>query len=133
MTRFVVDCDTLLRIAAGEIEVAAEHQLVAPTLVRSQALSALYEAARRGEVSAADGLERVTRINSLKVRFLGDKVLQRTAWRIADQLGWETTFDAEFVALTQLQADVFVTSDRALARAVSGLVETASIDALRKA
>ena len=132
MTRFVVDCDTLLRIAAGEIEVAAGHQLVAPTLVRSQALSALYEAARRGEVSAADGLERVTRINSLKVRFLGDKVLQRTAWRIADQLGWETTYDAEFVALTQLQADVFVTSDRDLARAVSGLVETASIDALRK-
>ena len=51
MTRFVVDCDTLLRIAAGEIEVADGHQLVAPTLVRSQALSALYEAARRGEVS----------------------------------------------------------------------------------
>ena len=131
MTRFVVDADTLLRIAAGEIEVAAGHQLLAPTLVRSQALSALYEAARRGEVSAADGLERVTRINSLKVRFLGDKVLQRTAWRIADQLGWETTFDAEFVALTQLQADVFVTSDRDLARAASGLVETATIDALR--
>ena len=132
MTRFVVDCDTLLRIAAGEIEVADGHQLVAPTLVRSQALSALYEAARRGEVSAADGLERVTRINSLKVRFLGDKVLQRTAWRIADQLGWETTYDAEFVALTQLQADVFVTSNRDLMRAVSGLVETASIDSLRK-
>ena len=133
MTRFVVDCDTLLRIAAGEIEVAAGHQLVAPTLVRSQTLSALYQGARRGEISAADGLERVTRINSLKVRFLGDKVLQRTAWRIADQLGWETTYDAELVALTQLQADVFVTSDRELARAVSGLVKTTSIDALRKA
>ena len=133
MTRFVVDCDTLLRIAAGEIEVAAENQLVAPTLVRSQALSALYEAARRGEISAAEGLERVTRINSLKVRFLGDKVLQRTAWRVADQLGWETTYDAEFVALTQLQADVFVTSDVELARAVSGLVETATIDALSRA
>jgi predicted nucleic acid-binding protein len=132
VTRFVVDSDTLLRIAAGEIEVAAGHGLVAPTLVRSQALSALYQAARRGEISAADGLEQVTRINSLKVRFLGDKVLQRTAWRIADQLGWETTYDAEFVALTKLQADVFVTSDRDLARAVSGLVETASVDALRK-
>ena len=131
MTRFVVDCDTLLRIAAGEIEVAAEHQLVAPTLVRSQALSALYEAARRGEMSPAEGLERVTRINSLKVRFLGDKVLQRTAWRVAHQLGWDTTYDAEFVALTQLQADALVTSDGDLARAVSGLVETATIDALR--
>jgi predicted nucleic acid-binding protein len=132
VTRFVVDADTLLRIAAGEIEVAPGHQLVAPTLVRSQALSTLYQAALRGEISAADGLERVTRINSLKVRFLGDKLVQRTAWRIADQLGWETTYDAEFVALTQLQADVYVTSDRDLARAVSGLVETASIEALRK-
>jgi predicted nucleic acid-binding protein len=130
VTRFVVDCDTLLRIAAGEIEVAAAHELVAPTLVRSQALAALYEAARRGEISAAEGIERVTRINSLKVRFLGDRVLQRKAWQVADRLGWETTYDAEFVALTQLQADVLVTSDGELARAVSGLVETAGIDAL---
>ena len=133
MARFVVDCETLLRIAAGEVEVAAQHQLVAPTLVRSQALTALYEAARRGEISAAEGIERVTRINSLKVRFLGDKVLQRQAWKVADQLGWETTYDAEFVALTQLQADAFVTSDRKLARAVAGLVETAKVDALREA
>ena len=131
VTRFVVDCETLLRIAAGEIEVAAEHKLFAPTLLRSQALATLYEAARRNEISAAEGIERVTRVNSLKVRFLGDKVLQRTAWRIADQLGWESTEDAEFVALTQLQADAFVTSDPDLARAVSGLVETTTIDALR--
>jgi predicted nucleic acid-binding protein len=133
VTRFVLDCETLLRVAAGEIEVAAGHQLLAPTLVRSQALSALYRAARRGEISAAEGLERVTRLNSLKVRFLGDKVLQRTAWRVAAELGWETTYDAEFVALTQLQADVFVTSNGELARAVSGLVETATFDALRTA
>jgi predicted nucleic acid-binding protein len=93
-------------------------------------LSALYEAARRGEISAAQGIERVTQINSLKVRFLGDRVLQRQAWKVADQLGWETTFDAEFVALTQLQADVLVTSDSDLAQAVSGLVKTATVDAL---
>jgi indolepyruvate ferredoxin oxidoreductase alpha subunit len=133
VTRFVVDCETLLGIAAGETKVAAGHQLVAPTLVRSQALAALYEAFRRGEISAVEGIERVTRINSLKVRFLGDKVLQRTAWRVAEQLGWDTTYDAEFVALTQLQADLFVTSDTDLARAVSGLVETATIDALDRA
>ncbi len=130
MTRFVVDCETLLRIVAGEVEVAAEHRLVAPTLVRSQALSALYGACRRGEISAAEGLERVRRVNALKVRFLGDKVLQRSAWKVAEELGWETTYDAEFVALTQLQADVLVTSDAELARAVAGLVETATPDAL---
>jgi indolepyruvate ferredoxin oxidoreductase alpha subunit len=73
----------------------------------------------------------VTRINSLKVRFLGDKVLQRRAWKIADELGWETTYDAEYVALTKLQADAFVTVDRDLARVVSGVVPTATVDALR--
>ena len=130
VTRFVVDCETLVRIAAGEIEVAAEHKLVAPTLVRSQALSALYQAARRGQISAAEGRERVRRINSMKVRFLGDKVLQAQAWKVAEQLGWETTYDAEYVALTQLQADAFVTSDQELARTVAALVETARIDAL---
>jgi predicted nucleic acid-binding protein len=131
MTRFVVDAETLLRIAGGEIEVDPAHQLVAPTLVRSQALAALYEAARRGEISADEGLERVTRLNSLRVRFLGDKVLQRQAWKVAAELGWATTYDAEYVALTKLQADAFVTSDVDLARAVSGLVETATVDALR--
>jgi indolepyruvate ferredoxin oxidoreductase alpha subunit len=133
VTRFVVDCATLLGIAAGNVEVAEGHQLVAPTLVRSQALAALYEAARHGEISAAEGLERVARINSLKVRFLGDKVLQRQAWKVADELGWGTTYDAEYVALTKLQADAFVTSDRELAREVSGLVQTATVDALRVA
>jgi predicted nucleic acid-binding protein len=45
----------------------------------------------------------------------------------------ETTFDAGFVALTQPQADVFVTCDGDLAQAVSGHVTTARIDALRTA
>jgi hypothetical protein len=57
VARFVVDCDTLLRIGAGELEVAPEHKLVAPTLVRLQALTALYEAARRGvETAPPDAL-----------------------------------------------------------------------------
>ena len=68
-------------------------------------MATLYEAARRGEISPAEGIERVTRINSLKVRFLGDKVLQRQAWKLAEQLGWDTTYDAEYVALARLQAD----------------------------
>ncbi len=131
MARYVVDCETLLRIAGGEVEVAPGHQLVAPTLVRSQALAALYAAARRGEISSADALGRVTRINSLKVRFLGDKVLQRQAWKVAEQLGWESTFDAEYIALTMLQGDALVTADAAMAGAASGLVAVAAPEALR--
>jgi indolepyruvate ferredoxin oxidoreductase alpha subunit len=121
--RYVVDCDTLLRIAAGEISVAPEHKLLAPTLVRSQALNALYEASRRGEISAKDGLERVWHFNAMGVRFVGDRALQSQAWKVADKLGWETTETAEFVALTKLQGDALVTSDKKLAKAVAGLVD----------
>ena len=79
---------------------------------------------------ARDNHRALPRARRWQVRFLGDKVLQRQAWKVADQLGWETTYDAEYVALTKLQADVFVTSDGDLARAISGFVETASVDAL---
>lgn len=120
MARYVVDCETLLQVAAGEIEAADANQLLAPTLVRSQALSALYEAARRSEITAAEGLERVARINSLRVRFLGDRALQRQAWKIADQLGFASTYDAEYVALTTLQADAFITSNSQLATPSQG-------------
>jgi predicted nucleic acid-binding protein len=58
-------------------------------------------------------------------------VLRRRAWEVADELGWPTTYDAEYVALTQLQADAFVTMNAKLARSVEGVVKTASIDALR--
>lgn len=134
MARYVIDCETLLGLAAGKIEVAGTHQLFAPTLVRSQALAALYDAARRGEISADEGLERISRLNSasLKVRFLGDRALQRQAWKIAEQLGWETTYDAEYVALTTLQADALVTSNPELARSASALVTTVTVDALGK-
>jgi len=134
VARYVIDCETLLGLATGKIEVAGTHRLFAPTLVRSQALAALYGAARRGEISAAQGLERISRLNSasLKVRFLGDRALQRQAWKIAEQLGWETTYDAEYVALTTLQADALVTSNPELARSVAALVTTVTVEALGK-
>jgi hypothetical protein len=41
-TRFVVDCGVVLHLASERMEVAAEYQLLAPTLLRSQTLSALH-------------------------------------------------------------------------------------------
>ena len=67
----------------------------------------------------------------MPIRLLGDAVLRRRAWELADKLGWASTYDAEYIALTQLQGDAFVTLDADLARKVKGVVETASIDALR--
>jgi len=129
----VVDCGAVLHLASEEIEVPAEHELLAPTLLRSQTLSALHEALHRGEISADLALEQLERIWTMPIRLLGDAVLRRKAWRLAEQLGWAETYDAEYVALTQLQADAFVTLDAELARQVEGIVSIATIDALRTA
>jgi predicted nucleic acid-binding protein len=133
MTRFVVDCGVVLQLVSEGIEVPAGHELLAPTLLRSQTLSALHEAVHRGEIPAEVAEERLARIQSMSIRLLGDAVLRRLAWKIADQLGWAETYDAEYLALTQLQADAFVTLDSGLARRIEGIVPTATIDALRAA
>jgi predicted nucleic acid-binding protein len=132
MTRFVVHAGVVLRLASEGIEVAEEHELLAPTLVRSQTLSELHEAVQRGEVTAEVARHRLMLIGRMPIRLLGDAVLRRRAWQLADELGWAETYDAEYVALTQLQADAFVTLDAKLARSVEGIVPTASIDALRR-
>ena len=133
MTRFVVDCGVVLRLASEEIEVAPEHELLAPTLLRSQTLSAMHEAVHRGEIEPDVAPDRLARITKMPIRLLGDAVLRRVAWRVADQLGWAETYDAEYVALTRLQADAFVTLDAELSRRVEGIVPIATIDALRTA
>jgi predicted nucleic acid-binding protein len=131
MTRFVVDASAVLHLASEELEVAAAHKLLAPTLLRSQTLSALHEAVQQGELPADVARERLRRIGRMPIRLLGDAVLRRRAWEIADKLGWASTYAAEYIALTQLQADAFITMDAELARSVEGIVATASIDALR--
>jgi predicted nucleic acid-binding protein len=133
MTRFVVDCGVVLRLASEEIEIPAEHKLLAPTLLRSQTLSALHEAVHRGEIPPNVALDRLARIRAMPIRLLGDAVLRRRAWDLAEQLEWGETYDAEYVALTQLQADAFVTLDTELARRVEGIVPTETIEALRRA
>jgi predicted nucleic acid-binding protein len=131
MTRFVVDTSVVLDLASARVEVSGEHELLAPTLLRSQTLSALYEAVQRGELPADVARDHLARIGRMPIRLLGDAVLRRRAWDLADRLGWASTYDAEYVALTQLQADAFVTLNTELARSVEGIVATASIDALR--
>ena len=128
--RFVVDASAVLHLVAEDVQVPDEHELLAPTLLRSQTLSVLHERVQRGEIPADVAREHLARIARMKIRLLGDAVLRRRAWEIADELGWASTYDAEYIALTQLQADAFVTLDTKLARSAAGVVEVASIDAL---
>ena len=129
MTRYVIGPDVAVRLARDEVQVP-EHQLLAPTLLRSQALALLYRAVHRGELTREDARRHLDHVRRLRIRLLGDRVLQSVAWEVADQLGWPDTLDAEYVALTQLQADALITLDERLAREVRDVVRLAPIEVL---
>jgi predicted nucleic acid-binding protein len=130
MTKYVIGPDVAIRLARDEAVIRGEHQILAPTLLRSQLLSLLYQAVHRGEMTKKDAERRLNYVRGLQIRLLGDRVLQNVAWKVADQLGWSDTFDAEYVALAQLQADALITHDRELAAAVKDLVTVAPVEAL---
>lgn len=130
MTRYAIDAPTLLRLVASDVPVSPEHQIVAPNLIRSQALSLLLEAVRHGDLTERQALQRHERLTELKMRLLGDRVSRRTAWKIARERGWETTYDAEYLAVTKLQADALITVNPAMAAIAKDVVPLAPFEAL---
>ena len=130
MARYVIRPDVAIRLARHDAVVREEHEPLAPTLLRSQVLSLLFQAVQRGELTTQEAENAIGYVRRLRLRLLGDRVLQSVAWDVADQLGWPDTYDAEYVALTRLQADALVTLDERLAQAAKRVVPVASIDDL---
>ena len=98
MSRCAIDAPTLLHLIAGHITVSQHYQLVAATLIRSQALPLLLTAVRSGELDEDVAVHYQERMTELKMRLLGDRVSRRTEWRIAREQNWDSTYDAEFLA-----------------------------------
>jgi predicted nucleic acid-binding protein len=129
--RFVIDSGATLHLAGVEARISPKQELLAPTLWRSETLSAMYQAVTRGELTAVAARERIAYVNGLKIRLLGDAVLRRRAWELALELGLDTTYPAEYVALAQLQKGTLVSTDDHLLERVGHLVPTAPVDVLR--
>ena len=125
MTRFAIDLPTALRLLEEDVVVPAQHSLVGPNLLRSHALSELYRSVRSGERSPADGRDLLERLAALKIRLLGDRVSRAVAWQVADQLGWDDTPNAEYLAVAKLQSDAFAALDPTLRTAADGIVPLA--------
>jgi predicted nucleic acid-binding protein len=125
--RFVIAPDTVQLLASEGATISEGHALVAPTLLRSQALSHLYSAVRKGELERKQGNAQLDHLWTLHIRFRGDLVMQRHAWDIAAKLGLTDTYLAEYIAATHLQADALVTSDSTLIRVARPFVSIATI------
>ena len=85
---------------------------------------------RAQERLGREAQERRAWIDALPIRLLGDGSLRGKAWDVADRLGWAATWDAEYIALTRLQADAFVTLDATLAETAATLVPIAPFEDL---
>ena len=123
----MIDAPTLLYLADAGLRVAPGHRLVAPNSVRTEALELLLRDVRAGQRTEAEALQAHERMTEIKIRLLGDRVSRKTAWRVAREHDWDTLRDAEYLAVTRLQADALVTVDPELAAVARDVVPLAAV------
>jgi predicted nucleic acid-binding protein len=98
-----------------------DRSLVAPPFMWSEARSSLHEAVWRGELPPSDGLVFLDRLEAAPLEARSDARLGQEAWRIADELGFAKTYDAEYLALASLLGCRLVTLDGRLRRGADRL------------
>ena len=119
----VVDASVALRAcgAGGSFQELGDPELVAPSLMWSEARSSLHEALWRGDVSGEDAERTREHLESCPVERVDHDQLGDEAWRIAEELGWAKTYDAEYLALARLLSCRMVTTDGRLRRGADRL------------
>jgi predicted nucleic acid-binding protein len=120
----VVDAAVVVTACLAEagFKPLAKEQLVAPYLMWSEASSVLHELKWRKEISTQLAEIAMERLATVDVSGRRPKGLTAEAWRIADQLGWAKTYDAEYLALARLLKCRLVTTDARLKAAASRLL-----------
>jgi hypothetical protein len=132
MTRYAIDAAIALRLIRDASDADRRHQLVAPSVLRSHALSLLYRDVRDGRITEEEGRQQLEALAAMKIRLLGDRVSRATAWKMAAGLGWNDIGLSEYLAVASLQADALVTENDELTAAASGIVRLAAYDDLAR-
>ena len=132
MTRYAIDAAIALRLIRDASDADRRHQLVAPSVLRSHALSLLYRDVRDGRITEEEGRQQLEALAAMKIRLLNDRVSRATAWKMAAGLGWNDIGLSEYLAVASLQADALVTENDELTAAASGIVRLAAYDDLAR-
>jgi predicted nucleic acid-binding protein len=107
--------------AADGFDEFGGERLFAPPLMWSEARSALHLAAWQGRIAREDAEATRARLETCPVGRREHEDLGLEAWRVADELGWGKTYDAEYVALARLLGCRLVTLDARLRRGADRL------------
>lgn len=116
--------------ADGRFEALGDDDLVAPWLMWSECTSALRGAVWRRDISSDAASAMVDLLSAAPVEPRSPRELHPRALRIASDLGWAKTYDAEYVALAQLLECRVVTLDARLRRGADRLGVVVALDEL---
>jgi predicted nucleic acid-binding protein len=121
----VIDASAAIQasLASDGFVLLRGEELVAPALLWSEGLSVLHELGWRGTISRPLANEALTRFVSAPIATRRPARLAEEAWRVADELGWAKTYDAEYLALARLLRCRLLTVDGRLRRRASSVVE----------
>jgi predicted nucleic acid-binding protein len=91
-------------------------------LLWSETASVIHELRWRREIPEDLTSKAFAALLATPVKRRGPRELHREAWRIADNLGWARTYDAEYVALARILSCRLFTVDDRLRRGAARLV-----------
>lgn len=116
--RLVVDSSAALRASLSSAAAAelSDHELIGPPLLWSEVHSAVHEAVWRGELDSSRAQRALAAFADLGIHRRSPRALWSQAWKLADELGWAKTYDAEFLALAQIERAVVLTTDARMRR-----------------
>jgi predicted nucleic acid-binding protein len=122
--RLVVDANVVVQVvvAGGDLGPLLGHDLIAPPIIRSEALSSLSEMAYRGEIPPDPARIAMSAVSQVPIELDRPPELDARAWDLARSLGWAKTNDAEYVALALIRGISLVTLDQRLRRSAGHLV-----------
>lgn len=123
MTTFVIDASFALRACAVEegFAILDGARAAAPALMWSEARSVIHETLWRREIAEEDAAATYGRLATCPVERVDHPDLHDEIWRVATELGWAKTYDAEYVALARLLDCRLVTLDARLRRGADRL------------